>query len=210
MRDKEDISFEESIFDDWSGSARLESPMPRGAFFLVAFFAGVLIFAFALRFSILSFAYGVKYAARAEANVNKQFILPAYRGIITDRFNEVLVKNIPSFTVSVDIGELYRRSRTAESRAILIRKIAAILFLPSEAVNNRIESGDMENVARVIIARDVSAEQAIALRAITDEALVVEDDYRREYPEPFVFSPIRTEICLSHPVSELPGPRLPR
>ncbi len=190
MRDKEDINFEEAMFDDWSGSARLESPMPRAAFFLIAFFAAALILAFLTRFIFISFAYGEWYAARAVANADKQFVIPAYRGRITDRFGEALVKNIPSFTVSIDIAELYRRNRVADSRAVFINKIAAILSVSDFLVRGSIENGDMENAARVIIARDVSAEQAIGLRALKDDALVVEDNYRREYAEPFIFSHI--------------------
>lgn len=190
MQSEEDISFEESIFDDWSGSSRLESPMPRGAFFLVAVFAIVLIGAFSARFIMLAFVQGDNYAARATANADKQFIIPAYRGIITDRFGEALVKNIPSFTVSVDVAELYRRSRPPASRAVLINKIAVILSVPMGDIGEIIEDALGGDVARVMIARDITAEQAIALRAVSDEALVVEDDYQRQYPDPFIFSHI--------------------
>ena len=107
MRDaEEDVSFEESIFDDWSGSSRLESPMPRGAFFLVAFAGFFLIASFFVRFIFISFVYGADYKARGVANADKRITLPAYRGVITDRFGEALVKNVPSFTVSLDIAEL--------------------------------------------------------------------------------------------------------
>ncbi len=190
MRDTEDISFEESIFDDWSGSSRLESPMPRGAFFLVALAAFALVAAFATRFVFVSFAYGDDYSARAAANADKRFTIPAYRGVITDRFGEALVKNVPSFTVSVDTAELYRRGRTPASRAGLIAKIASTLSLPASDVGALVEDGEAAGAARVTVAKDVTPEQAIALRAAADEALVVEDDYRREYPDPFVFSHI--------------------
>lgn len=185
---EDDISFEESIFDDWSGSSRLESPMPRGAFFLVAFAATVLIGSFFVRFAFLSFAYGGEYKARAEANADKRFVIPAYRGVITDRFGEALVKNVPSFTASVDTAELYRRGRTAASRTALMEKIGAILGIFPDTVRALVEDGEAADVPRVTVAKGIAPEQAIDLRAVDDPALVVEDDYRRQYPEPLIFS----------------------
>lgn len=190
MNDKEDISFEESIFDDWSGSARLESPIKSGAFFLVAASAVFLIMAFFIRFAFFTFIEGDDYLERAEANADKHIIFPAYRGVITDRFGEALVKNIPSFTVSMDIAELYRSNYTADYRASLIKKISNILSVPASEIADLLGDSTIEKAQRLVIARNVSAEQAIALRAIEGEALIVEDDYRREYPEPFVFSHI--------------------
>ncbi len=188
MRDTEDISFEESIFDDWSGSSRLESPMPRGAFFLVAFSAFFLVAAFLVRFVFISFADGAEYSARAAANADKRTTVPAYRGVITDRFGEALVKNVPSFSASIDLSELHRAKRGAVSRAELVRKVAAALAVPERDIADLLTEGDEEGAARVTVAREIAAEQAIALRAIADTALAVEDDYRREYIDPFVFS----------------------
>jgi len=191
MREREDdISFEESIFTDWSGSSRLESPIPQWAFFLVALGATIVIGVFFARFIFLSLINGDTYQSRATANAYKQFTIPAYRGIITDRFGEALVKNIPSFTVSVDVVELYRKTRTPSSRNELITKVATILAIPQESVQTIIEDGDDAGEPRVIIARDITSEQAIDLRAIGDEALMVEDNYRRQYPEPYIFSHI--------------------
>lgn len=188
--DNEYISFEESIFDDWSGSSRVESPLPRGAFFLVATLAFFLIAAFLVRFIFFAFVYGEIYTARAVANADRRIILPAYRGTITDRFGEVLVKNIPSFSVSIDRAELYRRDRTPDTRITLIKKISTALAVPVLDIMSTIEQGDKEYTPRVMLVRGISSEQAIALRAIGDDALVIEDDYRREYSEPFIFSPI--------------------
>ncbi len=191
MRDaEEDISFEESIFDDWSGSSRLESPMPRGAFFLVAFAGLFLIASFFVRFVFISFVYGADYKARGVANADKRITLPAYRGVITDRFGEALVKNVPSFTVSLDIAELYRRGRSADSRTSLTAKIAASLSVSPTEIKALLESGEEEGASRVTVAKGITAEQAIDLRAVGDDALIVEDDYRREYPDPFIFSHI--------------------
>ncbi len=185
---RDDIHLEDSIFDDWTGASRLEMPLSRIPFFLVGGCAGLLIAVFLIRVAYLDAFQVAFYGLRAAANVDKELVIPAYRGVITDRFGVPLVSNIPSFRVSIDIAELYR-AHAADPAAMLL-KVADILGMDPEAVRSLVRGADLESAVRVTVARDVPAEQVIDMRALGSDAVVIEDDYRREYPDAAVFAPI--------------------
>ncbi len=186
---REDTRLEDSIFDDWSGASRLEMPLSRAPFFLVGGCAAALILVFLVRVAYLDIVQAGFYAARAAANVDKELVIPAYRGVITDRFGTPLVANIPSFRGGIDIAELYRAPAAADAESIL-RKAADILGMDHEAVRSLVRGADLESISRITIARDVPAERIIDKRAFSSDAVVIEDDYRREYPDAAVFAPI--------------------
>ncbi len=190
MKKEHDISFEESIFDDWSGRAHVEVPMSRGSFIVIGACAVALIVVFVTRVVILNAFWGNAYAARAETNVDKKYVIPAYRGIITDRFGTPLVKNIPSFQVSIDVGELARTVEGNISKDELFKKVAVILAMSNDDIRRMVQNVDWEKLSRIVIARALSPEQAIDLRALQSDAVVVEDDYKRVYADPFIFSHI--------------------
>ncbi len=185
---RDDTHLEDSIFDDWTGASRLEMPLSRIPFFLVGGCAALLITIFFIRVAYLDSFQASFYSARAAANVDKELVIPAYRGIITDRFGVPLVSNIPSFRVSIDIAELYR-PHNADPGSVISR-VADILGMDSEDVRSLVRGADLESAVRVTLARDVPAEQVIDLRALGSDAVVIEDDYRREYPDAAVFAPI--------------------
>ena len=186
MKEDGRISIEESIFDDWSGASRLELPLSPAPSYLVLAVAAALAGAFFVRSAFLAGAYGQFYAARARANAGKESVIPAYRGIITDRFGVPFVENMPSFRVSLDMGELYRL-RPSDQDA-LVRKVAAALGTDPESVLATIAGTDAETASRIELAADVPSEQVIDLRAIRNPAVMIEDDYRRHYVDAPAFA----------------------
>ena len=185
---KQELSFEEAIFDQWAGDLkRLELPITRSTFLLVAGVGLILAGAVIARLVYLSAAAADFYQARAEINVNKELVVPAYRGIITDRFGEQLVKNIPSFRLSLDKSELLRLK---EGRDDLLAKVAKILSKEVADLKTTIQKIDLEKGTKAIVARDITLEQAIDLRALQSDAVLVEDDFQRQYLDPLVFSHI--------------------
>src|SRR3989338_1009353 len=107
MAKKNDLNFDEVIFDDAAQSKdleRMELPLARPAFLLVvvgALFLGGII---ALRIGQLNVAKGDFYDQRSAANVNKEITVPAERGTIMDRYGQVLAKNTAALSVFVDAG----------------------------------------------------------------------------------------------------------
>lgn len=189
MRDH-DIHFEESLFDECSENARLAIPV-RGSVFVLAGICVLIVIGILLaRVAVLTIGFGSFYSARALANSDKEFILPAYRGIITDRFHEPLVKNISRFRVSIDLNELFKGARTDGARDAFFKKIAGIVNEFDYAIRAVVMNADFEKNPRVIVGRALSLEQAIDARALQNDAVIVEDDYVREYADPLVFSAI--------------------
>ncbi len=189
MKYDDEISFEEAIAGHASSEERFEHSLPRGAFLLAFVFASAMIGVFLIRFGVLGIIYGDFYASRASANADKESVIPAYRGAITDRFGNELVRNVPSFKASVDASELYRGGNAASAEETLA-KIARILGADPEVLRRTVREADLETTVKVSVAQNLSQEQVIDLKALGSSAVLLEDDYRREYADPFVFSHI--------------------
>ncbi len=185
MKQRDDIAIEESIFDDWSGAPRLEVALDSLPFLLVGITATSLVVLIFARVFMFAGVYGSAYTARSRANVDKEFIIPAYRGIITDRFGVPLVENIPSFRVSIDLSELHRLPSASQDS--LLRKVADALVVQPLEIESVLAGVDIESVSKVLVARDVPADRVIDLRAIQSPAVVIEDDYKRQYMDGMIF-----------------------
>lgn len=205
MTYRDDIPFEESIFDDWSGASRIEMPLSRGPYFFVGLSAFVLAVAFLGRVFFLDTVRGDAYAARSTSNVDKEFSIPAYRGVISDRSGVPLVTNVPSFNVSIDLGELYRARTPSSVSEALISRVAEILGEDPDLFRVRVRSADFERGSRIVVARDATSLQVIELRALSSDAVVIEDDYRREYADPRIFSAVLGYTAESGPSGSRAG-----
>ena len=115
MVNKPELNFEEAIFDQWAGDLKkIEQPLPVAAFWLVGVGGLLMIVLVIIRVLVLNVYFGDFYQKRAAINVHQEFIIPAHRGVIVDRFDNQLVKNLPSFSVSINKAELLKdRDRNA-------------------------------------------------------------------------------------------------
>ncbi|MFH1759204.1 MAG: penicillin-binding transpeptidase domain-containing protein, partial [Patescibacteria group bacterium] len=177
---KRDISLDEVAFDSWAEEdyRRLETPLSDSVFQLsviVVLIVGAIVFG---RVLFLNISQGAFYQARAIANVNKEVKIPANRGIIMDRFGEPLVKNVPTFSATINASELLKNPGVLEEK---LNETAAILNKSSEEIKNEIQQADLKAGGEVIIAHNITLDQAINLRSLKISALEVRDDYRRQY-----------------------------
>lgn len=186
MKKKSELNFEEALFDHWAGDLKkLERPLPQSAFLLVAA-ASIIIFVVVLaRLIVLNIHLGDFYQKRSIINVNQEFIIPAHRGVILDRFGSQLVKNMPSFSVSINKTELLKNQKDREK---VFKKVNEIIGISESDLKRIIQGVDLERENKATIARNVSLEQAIELRGLGNEAVIVEDDYRRDYIEPLALA----------------------
>ena len=94
-----ELNLEDAIFDSFAKDYnRLELPLSRQAFFLISGLISIAVLIFAAQLILLNLGNGEFYRNRSSANMNTEIIIPAFRGIITDRFGEPLVQNTPSFS----------------------------------------------------------------------------------------------------------------
>lgn len=183
-----ELNFEDAIFDQWSGDLkRLEKPLATNVFWLVGGCGLFIILVVFFRIVTLNLFLGDFYKNRSNINVNQEFVIPAYRGIITDRFGKQLVRNVPSFSVSINKSE-FIKNRTKQDE--LLKKLSFLLAISEDVLKNIIKDVDLERNNKVLLARNITLEQAIDLQSLKNDALMVEDDYKRNYEDPFVLSHI--------------------
>ena len=183
-----ELNFEDAVLDQWSGDLRrLEKPLATNVFWLVGGCGLFIVLVVFFRIATLNLFFGDFYKNRSNVNVNQEFIIPAYRGIITDRFGKQLVRNVPSFSVSVNKSE-FLKNRTRQDE--LLKKLSPLLEISEDTLRKIIKDVDLEKNNKVLLARNITLEQAIDLQSLKNDALIVEDDYKRDYEDPFTLSHI--------------------
>ena len=121
---------------------------------------------------------GEVYRTLATENVLRTVVVPAYRGNIRDRDDRILVSNRLAFNVRVDreaIGD----------RDALVAFLARHLDLAPDVLGERLDTARPRPLEqRIVLAEDVSLEQAVTLEARQLEwpAVSIEVAARRSYP----------------------------
>jgi len=163
---------------------------------------GLLVLAifglFTRRLWRFQFAQGQAYRREAEQQSTKLITVPASRGVIYDRNGQRLVRNVPSFTITVVPANLPDDEEQAED--VLIR-LAVLLDMPysSEATGGK-DEGEAEAVLGIremieevpyvapyrpiVIKRNVEREEAllVAQEASQLPGVSVEVESVRDYP----------------------------
>ncbi|MDO8443105.1 MAG: penicillin-binding transpeptidase domain-containing protein [bacterium] len=199
---KEEVFFEEAVFDSFSSHKNLnhlELPVSKKAFALIAAAAILIAGVVFLRVLYLSSFMGGFYSLRSEANVGKEIYNPSNRGIIYDRYGEPLVENIPAFAVSLKIKDFSENSE-AEKQAL-----SDILEIPLLEIGNKISGQNIERSPSFILARDVDSEKIISLKALNLKGVEIIDDYKRQYIDGPAFSHVLGYTGMSDKSNEIIG-----
>ena len=187
---RKELNFEEAVFDDQARTKDLEyleTPLSAKVFVLV--FA-VLILAAAIvvgRLAYLNFILGKFYKQRASANVNKEIIIPALRGVITDRFGKIIARNTAASSVYINTGELLK-PKNIEKLDQLTENLGDIMVLPADDIKKIILKSDLEKNNFVLLEPNVSMEESIAVQGLNSEFIEVVNDYTRDYIDGPVFA----------------------
>lgn len=186
---RKEIFLEEAVLDDLSGRGLdvVERPFSDRAFFVLGWIVLGVVALAGLRVLSLSFFFGGFYQSRALTNAGQEIILPAPRGIIYDRFSRALVSNEPSFRVSVNLSELFKNP---DRISPLLGEVSKIVSFDVQQKKDEIVAANLERQSHVVIARDLSLNQVIALKKLEAKELLVEEDFSRVYENGPEFSQI--------------------
>ncbi|MGD9030051.1 MAG: penicillin-binding protein 2 [Anaerolineae bacterium] len=154
-----------------------------------------LFAAFTRRVWQLQFVQGQEYSREAERQSTKVVTVPASRGIIYDRAGERLVRNVPSFRITV--VPAYLPDDEDETEKVLIR-LAVLLDVPYTTAEEGGEGDEAELGIRemieevpyvapyrpIVVKRNVERETAllVAQEASTLPGVSVEVESVRDYP----------------------------
>lgn len=188
MPKRSDLDFEEAISDSFAKDLDyLELPLSRKAFLLVS----VLFFSVSLIIILkLLFFNAVKadfYKERAFMNVHKENLIPAYRGVITDRFGEVLVENASSFSIFLNVADFLKENSELDAN---LKLLSGILEIEEKEIHEKIENFDLEKKSLVLLSRNVNPSQVISLKSANLPGVTVQDDFVRRYKDGPVFAHI--------------------
>ena len=187
---KQHIQFDEFAPDVFSGVGELdylERPISKKIFWLVGIALGLSVLIIFGRVVFLNVVKGDFYDQRADSNVNRERSIAAYRGVITDRYGEVLAESSDTFSVFVNINEL---AKEKDELDYILIKVAEATGLAVEEIKKEVEKVDLERTTEVALVRNIEPAEAIAVRALALDGLHVENDYRREYDDGPIFAPI--------------------
>lgn len=187
MKRKADLQFDEFVTDSVASSELdyLELPISQRVFLLVIITSALIGLIVLARVGYLNVIRSDFYVARSEANINRDVSIPAYRGLIVDRFGKVLATNAETFSVFLDVPDLLKNRAELDST---LSRLAETLMLSSQELYATLEAADFEKKSSVALVRNITAEAAIAVRGLSLPSVRVENDYRREYPDAQEFS----------------------
>jgi penicillin-binding protein 2 len=183
-----DFSLEDAVMDDLDGGYDvIERPLSERLFTLFGIAAVLVGGFFIVRTGLYGTVKADQFADRAYANAGAQIILRAPRGIIYDRYGTALVSNEPSFNVSLNLSELFKRKDDMHTILGAVRTHVDFNAEEAEASLRRV---NLERESYLLLARNVPLHSIIELKKADIPSVVVEDGYIRSYPDGEVFSHI--------------------
>jgi len=190
MKKNNDLQFNEFAPDVFSEGGELdyiERPVSAKIFLFLGIAALVFLLIVFFRIGFLSLFKGEFYSDRALANVNRERLIPAYRGVITDRYGETLARSSDTFSVFVSVGDLLRDSKKFEETILALADAGG---WSEEELYVEVEKADLERVSEVAVVRNVEPERAITIKALGLDGVHVNNDFRREYVDGAVFAQV--------------------
>jgi len=176
---KKELFLEEAVLDDLAQDLEpLELPLSQRAFRLVAIFLVIIIVAVAGQLMYLCLWRGDFYKERALANVGRVTTVRAQRGIIFDRFDKSLVKNLPAFRLNLKLVEFFKNQQEGTKT---IKILEESLGLPKGYIEELLKGVDLEKQNSLTVARQLNIDQVIKIKNLNLPAIRIEDDFKREY-----------------------------
>lgn len=140
----------------------------------------VIFLVLAGRLLFLQVARGEEYREMSEGNRIRIQTVKAPRGIIYDRNNQSLVKNVPNFQIKITPMDLPREKSEKEE---LSRRLAGITGIPPDEMAARLEELERKPLEAQTLAEGLPLEQAMLLQIESAEmpGVSLRIDARRQY-----------------------------
>ncbi len=188
MRNRFDI--ETTLSDVISGRASTgdnvrEVPIRRKVFVRFLTLSVLLAAAVLVRVLYIGVVRSSFYSGRAIRNMSDVSVLPAPRGIILDRFGKPLVRNDPSFNVTLHPQYL---PRGAEARALVISEIASVIRVSSSTLTDEIARRNWNTSDRMVLKEGLNQDELVAFASSRMPGVTVEPGFERALLEPLAFS----------------------
>ncbi|MCL4406467.1 MAG: penicillin-binding transpeptidase domain-containing protein [Patescibacteria group bacterium] len=194
-----EINFDEITLDTESsrGFSVTERGLDGRIFIAIGGAAVVIAGLLFLRTGFLSVVKNKAYSERADANINKVIVEPAPRGIILDRYGKPMVANTPILSVYLRPAELIKQNELSSVLEALAklgvdqRKLFAIL-----------NQSNLQESDTVLIKKDISNAEAIGLKGMGLDSLIVADDFKRVFSKAFSHVVGYTGLATAEDVSK--------
>lgn len=180
-----DLNLEDILTDRVVEEDLLEIPLSDRVFknFLVlASVVFLLVFAQVLNLAAFQYPF---YSKRAIANMSDVKIQAAPRGVIVDRFDNVLVKNDPSFNAFLVPKSL---PKPPDDQLNIIGKAGGILGLDENAVFSSIKERDWNLTDRLLLKGNLDHDELVNLSAANLPGVEIDPSFNREQVTPFKFA----------------------
>lgn len=189
MRKKKELFFEEFLLDDWAGDLEVvEVPIGERPFVWVGVVSLVLGAIIAGRLLILGTTRADFCIERAEANLEKYERIIAPRGVIKDRFGEVLAENKQVFSAFLEVNEFLHRPELQPKTFAAARDI---LGIGEEEIWQLVGERDLKLTAEpILLKQNLDQNQLVLLKSRDLPTMRVEQSFNRKYPEGEVFSSV--------------------
>lgn len=164
--------------DFWSNSSATVGKFFSDSKITILFF---ILFSFLMILWVRSFylqiIQGDHFLNIAEGNRTRQEIVKANRGLIYDRFGNLLLKNISHFFLYLDKNDL---PEDETNKVALFSDLASILSIEPKVIEERLAA---EKSNKVLVYENVPYEQAMRLILLADNTAGLEVNYepRRQY-----------------------------
>lgn len=187
----------EESFDEALGEKieLAELPLNDKPFFYVWLFVLFLGLAVGGRITFWGLIGNEFYQKKAIANLTEERVTAGPRGMIYDRFGKILADNKATFFAFLNIKEFLRDER---AKAKTIKDIERILGLTEKDIKDLIDRNNKNFSDNVLLASDLSQEQAILLESAALPAIFLENGYKRNYEKGKIFSPILGYVGLAN------------
>ena len=182
---KSELDVENILLDRTEEENLLEVPLLDKVFKTIFFLILILGTVVLARLFYLGLVQHDFYKSRALANVSDFQIQRAPRGLIFDRFNNLLVKNEPSVDVFLIPAHL---SKNPDEQLEILKQTSSKLQIDLETLKKKIEEYDWGISNKMLLASDISHDQLIDFSSSALPGIEIESSFKRLEQPPFKFA----------------------